>query len=174
MTSTRQSRLVRELPNHFDILETGTMLAIDPSSGSQGSLPGYALFKAGKLEDCGILRLPPGSRTLSNRLYLLHQAMSQFPQPDVLALELISPIGVGRNVVGQASLIKACGVIQSVWDVPILEVAPVTWKRFVPTNYVKSDVADACMIGLCVYQVMASLRGDTYELVLPDFGKGGK
>jgi hypothetical protein len=128
------------------------MLSIDPSSGSANSQPGYALYRGGQLIDSGLVRIRSGDH-ISNRLYRLARTLrEEFDKPDVLVTENIPPfMGEGpgaafatRNVI---SLHQAIGVIMSVWDVPVLQVSPRSWRSHVPDNYHKSDENDAIMLG---------------------------
>jgi hypothetical protein len=160
-----KSKLALEIERHAGVLKTGNVLAIDPSSGSQGSVPGYALFKAGQLQDAGTIALPRGTKALSNRLFLLRDTLEkEFQKPDLLIVELISPVMPAKN--GQflhangSSLIKAVGAILSCWDVPVLEVAPMTWHSMTPPTYKKSDTHDACMIGWAAFITLARVTGE--------------
>jgi len=164
-----KSKLALGILQHAEILDRGTMLAIDPSSGSQSSLPGYALFKAGKLVDAGVVNLPKGTTALSNRLFQLRNALFQeFEQPDLLAVELISPVmpSGGRFQKNTGSLIKAVGAILSVWDVPVVEPSPTTWHTMTPASYIKGDMHDACMIGWSCYITLARVRGEPEPTVI--------
>lgn len=159
-----KSKLALEVEKYADILANGEMLAIDPSSGSQGSLPGYALFRKGQLQDAGTIELPRGTRSLANRLFLLRDTLEKsFDRPDLLTIELISPVMPAKGGAflhkHASSLIKAVGCILSTWDVPILEVSPMTWHSMTPPEYKKGDIADACMIGWAVYLTLARIQG---------------
>lgn len=149
----------------------GTLLCVDPSSGSLGSLPGYAVFKKGLLVDAGIIALPRGTRAIANRLWQLHRALhDEFEQPDLLAVEWIAPVfptAKGRD--GRAghfthksasSLTKSVGAIMSVWDVPTIEPTPATWHSITPPGYVKSDCHDAQMLGWACLTVLARVLGE--------------
>jgi hypothetical protein len=159
------SRLAQEIEQHADALQQGYVLAIDPSSGSSGSLPGYAVFRAGRLVDAGLIGLPRGTRAIANRLYLLRNALAtEFEKPDVLVIELISPVMPSKNGTflhkSAASLIKSVGAILSTWDVPTLEVSPTTWHSMTPPTYTKTDVNDAIMIGWAALITLARVRGE--------------
>lgn len=128
------------------------MLAIDPSSGSEKSQPGYAIYQAGELVDSGLVRIHYGDH-IANRLYRLQKTLKEeFKQPDILVTEHLAPfMGEGkgsffstRNVI---SLHQSVGVIMSVWDVPVLVVSPRSWHALTPDNYLKSDENDAIMLG---------------------------
>ena len=149
---TGASKLDKAVASNIGPLLNGTILAIDPSSGSANSQPGYALFKSGQLEDSGLVRIRSGDE-VHNRLYRLsHSLREDFEQPDLLVTENIPPfMGEGpgaafatRNVI---SLHQSVGVIMSIWDVPVLLVSPRSWRSLVPDNYHKSDENDAIMLG---------------------------
>jgi hypothetical protein len=160
-----KSKLSQEVGQYADLIRSGTLLAIDPSSGSQGSTTGYALFKCGKLVDCGLVDLPRSGHALANRLFLLRQSlMNDFEQPSLLAVEHISPVMPSKGGKflhsNASSLIKAVGAILSCWDVPVLEPSPVTWHSMTPPEYVKNDCNDACMVGSCVFITLARVLGE--------------
>lgn len=168
-----KSKLALEVEQYRDLVQNGEMLAVDPSSGSSGSLPGYALFRKGQLVDAGTIELPRGTRPLANRLFLLRNALAtSFDKPDLLTIELISPVMPSKGGAflhkNASSLIKAVGAILSTWDVPVLEVSPMTWHSMTPPTYKKDDVQDACMIGWAVFLTLARLNGTQEpDIVLP-------
>jgi len=176
--SKYKSKLALEVEQYQDILLNGEMLAVDPSSGSSGSLPGYALFRKGQLVDAGTIELPRGTRPLSNRLYLLRNALAtSFDKPDLLTIELISPVMPSKGGTflhkNASSLIKSVGSILSTWDVPVLEVSPMTWHSMTPPQYKKDDVQDACMIGWAVFITLARLTGtEEPKVTLPNTTQG--
>lgn len=135
----------------------GTLLAIDPSSGSQSSQPGYALFEKGVLKEMGIVDV--GTRyskggALASRLFLLRETLVEQFQPDVLAIERC-PFGYGNT--SAAKLQQVMGCVKSTWDIPCIEVSPSSWKRWTEslerlsgTSYEKRDDMDAAVMGVCV------------------------
>jgi len=172
-----KSKLAVEVQKYTDILMNGEMLAVDPSSGSSGSLPGYALFRKGQLMDAGTIELPRGTRPLANRLFLLRNALATaFDRPDLLTIELISPVMPSKGGTflhkNASSLIKSVGAILSTWDTPVLEVSPMTWHSMTPPTYKKGDVQDACMIGWAVYVTAARLAGEAEpQIYLPEISE---
>lgn len=156
---TGKSKLATEIVKYADAMFHGTCLSIDPSSGSAGSLPGYAVFKRGELIDYGVVSIPPGTRSVYNRLYLLHKALFEgFTQPDILLVEHIAT-GMGNYAVGKA-LVQSVGAIISVWDVPTVEVSPATWRaRINKETYVKSDAQDAVTLYCAARQVLEEELG---------------
>lgn len=182
------SKLAQEIEQYADLLKHGVLLAIDPSSGSAGSLPGYALFKQGVLQDCGLISLPRGTRAISNRLYLLRESLlTEFKKPDILAVEYIAPVFPTKNGgflhKSASSLTKSVGAIMSTWDVPVIEPAPTTWHALVreamvkrgedPTKYPKSDVNDAIAIAMAAFITLARALGEP-DPIWPPFVREGE
>ena len=140
---------------------SGRVLAIDPSSGSKESQPGYALFEGGKFVDSGVIRIQH-RQSLQHRLFSLREALQKdfaSEKPDVLVVENIAPFiaSPGRGTFGASksvlSLHKAVGVTISCFDCPLVEVAPISWRKYIPENYLKSDECDAIMMALCVLKI---------------------
>lgn len=133
----------------------GKVLVIDPSSGSQSSLPGYALFEKGELKEVGVLELNIG-RELGQRLKQLSDSLREFGEVDVLVIEDIPVRSFGKGARPHASLLKAVGcVMGSVSYKHLVEVSPSTWKAYLKRNegkflnYMKSDDWDALIMGYC-------------------------
>lgn len=137
------------------LLLDGRVLAIDPSIGSSVSSMGYALYVSGELEDAGIIQVPV---TLSNprKLQEISKVLIEdFNEVDILVVENIAPTrgGPGSRAFINKSwkiLHQATGAaIASVRCKETVEVAPMSWKVHAKPidGYVKSDVADAVMIG---------------------------
>lgn len=171
------SKLAQNVTKYTDLIREGYLLCIDPSSGSHGSVPGYAVFRKGKLEDMGVVELPRGNRHIANRLFLLRNTLEKsFEKPDILVVELISPImpsggggWKGGRMKATGQLMKSVGAILSQWDAPVLEVSPITWHTMTPPGYVKDDPSDAAMLGNAVYITLARALGETEpEVQLPN------
>lgn len=164
MVTKYKSKLAGEIAQYETQLRGGVALAIDPSSGSAGSLPGFALFKAGRLVDAGVIEIPRTGH-IGNRLFKLREALlTEFKRPDILIVELIAPVMPAKNGNflhrSAAALIKSVGAILSTWDVPIIEVSPVTWHSVTPSDYVKGDCMDAQMIGYAAQVVLSRVLGE--------------
>jgi len=167
---TSSSKLEGQVLSHLGELLNGEILAIDPSSGSANSQPGYAIYKAGQLVDSGLVRIRSGD-DISNRLYRLARSLREdFSKPDLLVTENIPPfMGEGpgasfatRNVI---SLHQSVGVVMSIWDVPVLQVSPRSWRSLVPDNYFKTDENDAIMLGwTAIHKAYLSERKEFREL----------
>lgn len=165
MSKKELTSLEKQLVGHVDKIKTGIILAIDPSSGSYNSQPGYALYNKGELEDSGIVEIHSGDH-ISNRLHRLAKALKEeFDEPALLVTENIPPFMAEqgsspfatRNVI---SLHQSVGVIMSIWDVPAITVSPRTWRSFIPDNYIKNDEHDAIMIGWAAVQYAKRIEGE--------------
>lgn len=169
----KRSQLAQSVERYQTAIETGRFISIDPSSGSSKSLPGYAIFNRGKLVDAGLIRIPPGTRDVNHRLYDLREVMKgYFREPDILVLEMINFSAGGKS---SGALQKAIGAMMTLWPVPVLEVAPSTWKKYLhlAPGYTKSDVNDAIMIGQAVIWTLQEQQGLTLTpLPKPNFSKG--
>ena len=141
---------------------SGTVLAVDPSSGSKESMPGYAIFKAGIFVDSGVIRIQH-RQTLQQRLFDLRESLqNDFKDlaPDVLVVENIPPFiaskgggaafGATKSIL---SLHKAVGVTVSCFSCPLIEVSPISWRKYIPENYRKTDENDSIMMALTVLKI---------------------
>lgn len=143
----------------------GKILVVDPSSGSKESMPGYAIFENGKFVDSGKIAIEY-RQSLQLRLFSLRETLQRdfVPErPDVLVVENIAPFiantkgtfGATKSVL---SLHKAVGVTVSCFNCPLVEVSPISWRRFIPNGYLKSDEADAIMMGLTVLKIASGFK----------------
>jgi Holliday junction resolvasome RuvABC endonuclease subunit len=138
-------------------LLAGSVLVIDPSSGSSSSMPGYAIFQAGQLIDSGIIQID-SSKEVPRRLQALATALqTDFPPVDVLIIEDIPVRSYGRNAHAHATLLKSVGaVLSSVRYEKFVEISPSVWKAYVASDasdaegYSKGDEWDAKVMGFCV------------------------
>lgn len=153
---TKGTKLYKECRKHMELLEGGTMLCIDPSCGSTGSMPGYAIYKAGKLEDSGIIEIPNVSRDLPYRLQdLLKVLQEDFDRPDILVTEAIAPRRFGGGgATGHASLLRSTGVVLAAYhDLPVLAIRPQAWRKMPHEGWFKDDEQDAIAFGHCALEV---------------------
>jgi hypothetical protein len=137
----------------------GFLLCIDPSSGSAGSMPGYASYVGGKLKDYGTLELPYGKQVKSKLFALALALRTEFPVPDVLIIENLPPFmqskGSSFRTAGVVNLHRSVGAIMAGVDCDaIVEVSPQSWHAIeakFPTlhgfTYKKADAHDAVMLG---------------------------
>lgn len=138
----------------------GKLLSIDPSSGSKQSLPGYAVWEAGKLKDSGVIEIEP-SEYINIKLQRIADSLrDEFEIPDALVLENIPPrVGFSR---GSINLHRSVGAIMSaVRCQAIIEVAPISWRKYIPENYKKTDENDAIMFGYTVIATAIKLKQGT-------------
>lgn len=155
------SKMALSCKPHVGSIITGTVIAIDPSSGSRESMPGYAIFRAGELVDSGYIALQH-NEDLRKRLHDLRRSLTeQFQVPDILVTENIPPVMTGKGFFNRSmvSLQRAIGVVQSIWDVPCIEVAPITWRQNIPDDYRKTDETDAIMMALTVLKAAREIAG---------------
>ncbi len=133
----------RKVERHADLLLTGTLLAIDPASGSS-SMPGYAFFKGGVLVECGVIKIEYNNKPQQRLASLAECVRREFSAVDVLVVEELR----GNKV--HPVLHWATGVIvASVKSSLFLEIPISLWKAWSKTqgDYEKSDDQDALMIG---------------------------
>lgn len=132
-------------------LVSGTVLVVDPSIGSRSSAPGYAIYRAGELQESGILLIDPDAPKW-DRLREVHRQLRNIGKrldPDVLVYEDV-PVSAhgGRSQVSHASLLMAVGAaLAAVASPHVVPMPPVSWKRWVRPEYQKGDEADAIEIG---------------------------
>lgn len=148
----------------------GTMLCVDPSTGSKSSRPGYAWYEAGKLKESGEIIVDLKSNK-SKRLYEIARTIrEEFPEPDVLVVEYIPPVtyktGNQMNGVSLMALQKAIGAILGARPFEhVLEIPASAWRSHKPAEYVKTDEWDSIVIGLCAIntakQVLRNRNGET-------------
>lgn len=148
---SKTTRVYSEFVEHHGLVLRGVLLCIDPSIGSNSSMPGWAVYDAGLLIESGTIAINP-SGSVPERLQVLNRKMrgliSQW-DPDILIYEEIPAQRYGGgNANAHASLLKALGATLAVagpraW----LGLHPLTWKRLARSSYVKSDEADAIELG---------------------------
>jgi hypothetical protein len=163
----KQSIIDKHCAQHASVITQGTMFSIDPSIGSQSSQPGYAVWKAGELEDSGIIRLGSSAgATVPQRLFHLRMTLEkQFNKPDIVIVERIvsNPRARNYNNTTAVKMNQAIGVVMSQWDVPVIEVSPSSWKAVAKSLdwYEKSDEHDAIVIGqCCINKALTYLEGE--------------
>ena len=145
-TDSVRSQVVR----NAEVLSTGIVLCIDPSSGSSGSNAGYAVFNCGRLVESGTIFKEAGKNRLSiyDRLRELADWMAAHDYADVLVMEKIR----GKS---HTYLRWACGVVVATCRAPVvIEISPILWHKFTPSGYVKSDERDAVMFGDAVFEIL--------------------
>ncbi len=154
---SKDSQLYSGIEKYHKLVTQGRVLSIDPSIGSTSSMPGWAVYQAGELQESGTLRIEV-VESIPIRLQELARQMRELIrqyQPDILVYEEIpAQRHGGGNAVAHASLLKAVGVILSIpGPTSWLGIYPKSWKRLARASYKKGDEEDACEIGYCVYEV---------------------
>lgn len=132
---------------HAEKIRSGTLLAIDPASGSD-SLPGFALFHAGELQTSGTIALNKKA-SIQQRLAVVYEKVAAISPaaPDVLVIELL------RGKMVHWNLQRSAGVAIAASRAPVLIECPIlVWKALAKTDhkYVKGDQADAEKLGQSV------------------------
>lgn len=133
-----------------DCLLTGRLLAIDPSTGSRSSMPGYAVFDKGKLIESGTIEVDiKGNR--AERLHEINRTLREdFATPDVVAVESAGYFVSKMNPASIISLQRAIGAIVAAHPVKcLIEIPSNVWQKHTFPGYVKGDEHDAICIGLC-------------------------
>jgi hypothetical protein len=121
---------------------SGLVLVIDPSSGSQESMPGFCLLKDGYLIESGHYQIP--LKEAPKRLHYLDSLLrEEYRNPDGspklsgLVIENIPPFmgrgggpgDAGFRTKGVLNLHRSIGVVfGALGDVPITEITPRSWK----------------------------------------------
>lgn len=158
----KRSKTYQSILPHYQAILEGNILAVDPSTGSQSSMPGYAWFEKGELKESGIFQIDTGMNR-SKRLYEISRTIrEEFPTPDGLLVEYIPPVRYGRggmNTIALMALQKAVGAIIASHPYEVfIEVPTSAWLKHKPSNYKKTDEWDAICIGLCVVNTALEIK----------------
>jgi len=124
------------------LILNGRVLAIDPSSGSRDSLPGYAIYEHDRITENGVVGLDY-KQPIQHRLNKLFHFVDDLGHFDVLVIERI------RGAQAHAYLHWAVGtVIAACRAEHVLEIPTTTWKKLARSiaDYEKSDAVDALMM----------------------------
>ncbi len=135
--------IIRSIEAIASVINTGTLLAIDPASKSLG----YALYEAGELTSKG--KLVSKKRQVNERLHDLHkQLKNKFKSIDILAVEKI------RGSMAHDYLKWSIGVaIVSINSDFMIEVPIQFWKKLREDDYTKDDDNDAELIGAVLVRI---------------------
>jgi len=152
MAINKTTKLYKQVRPHYREILEGKFLAIDPSTGSGSSMPGFAWFEKGVLKESGTIEVSPAARKNIRLFNIAESFRNEFDKPDVIAIENIPPMTFkgGMSQWSLVSLQRAIGAIVSVFPCTYIEVAPIAWRNFIFEGYQKSDSHDAICIGLCV------------------------
>lgn len=138
--------LQHDLRLHAKKIQQGLLIAIDPSSGSKDSQPGFAIFRDGELLTSGEMAIPY-RKPIAERLQLLHaKVLALTPDvPDVFVIEEIK----GHNF-SHRFLHWSIGATIVAARTPLLIECPINlWKSLAKATpgYLKGNAMDAEMIG---------------------------
>ncbi len=161
MTNKLNKTQQKILPLISTILE-GKILAVDPSTGSKSSLPGFAWFEKGQLIESGVIEVNLNTNK-SLRLYEIARTIREdFDKPDILIVEYIPPMVYSKSKMSGVSLMalqKAIGAIIGAQPFEnLLEIPEPAWRHHKPPDYVKSDEYDAISLGLCAINTALKLQ----------------
>jgi hypothetical protein len=153
----KDTKIYKQLSQCYKEVLEGTMICFDPSTGSTSSMPGYSIFKAGELQESGIISVNPNAKRNKKLFSITNSLLTEFPKPDVIIVENIPPVTFNRaGSMGGWSLVsiqRAIGAIVSCFDCEYVEMAPIVWKKYIPEGYTKNDEWDAVCIGLAAVQI---------------------
>lgn len=169
------SYLLAKLDKYKNLIKT-KFLTIDPSITSTTSKIGYAYFEECRLIKYSSIDLNP-TKELSQRLYEIRNSLINLNlSPNLVIIEYIPPVVFSKqmNSKSVASLHKAIGAIMTVYNIPYIEISPLTVKKVVPENYKKSDINDAIVLGLFVLEYFYSLSKDEYKNIVNIITKDNK
>lgn len=147
--TSKTYQAIKPLTHH---ILNGTMLCIDPSTGSQSSMPGYAIYKKGVLVEYGIIQVD-SKLNRSVKLYEISRTIREdFDPADVLVVEYIPPVSYkgGMSSVAVMALQKGIGAIMAAHPYEnMIEIPSSAWRNYLPDGYEKGDDWDAVAIGNC-------------------------
>lgn len=172
-------QLCRQLLRKYrDIILSGRIVCIDPSSASKSSKPGYAIFEAGVLVEAGILDIAD-KYDLRVRLRLVHEELQQFIEGTNLVIIEAIPLRPIRtkldaaasgktwmNAKAFSSLTQALGVTKAAFpkEIPQLDLPATLWNRVAREQgwgmsdtgeVIKTDTTDAVRIGMTAIHLVS-------------------
>lgn len=127
----------------FELLN-GIALVVDPSIGSESSMPGWAVYERGVLRDSGVIEIDSKEST-PHRLQRLNFGIRRLVQiwnPDVMVYEAITDVPFkGYSGRGHAPLLKALGAILSIsGPTKHVGILAASWRRLARDTYEKGTV----------------------------------
>jgi hypothetical protein len=169
---SNEDKCKEKLARHKESILIGTVLCIDPSCGSESSMPGWALFKQGVLISAGTIELPH-RKDLKVRLRMLFEELQGFYvlKPTVILLEEV-PVkalvirGIKMKDKSHNSLMQSIGVVKASFpaELPVIDFPASLWSRISRTNgwaaspsqHAKSDALDAIRIGKAALHILGA------------------
>lgn len=150
---SKTSKVYINIKQLKDVILTGKILAIDPSTGSRSSMPGFAWFENGKLIESGEINVDFTDERHEKLYEIARTIREDFSEPDLIIIEYIPPVRYGRGGMNNISIMalqKSIGAILSARKIKyMLEVPAITWRNYKKPDYYKSDVKDAETLGYC-------------------------
>lgn len=153
----KSSQIYAEIQQALPLLLKGNVMSVDPSVGSNSSMPAFAIYQEGELLTSGTLNIDtsmPNWYKLKQVYRQLRNLSKQY-KPDVCVYERV-PVSAhgGRSQVSHATLLMASGAVIAAVDArAFVGIMPVTWKKYTDANYQKSDEQDAIYIGLAAIEM---------------------
>ena len=156
----KKSKTYQKIKPLASIILEGKILCIDPSTGSESSMPGYACYDKGELTEYGIIEVD-SRLNKSLRLYEISRTVREdFDKADILIVEYIPPMTYkgpgkkGMSNIALAGLQKGIGAIMAAQPYAnMIEIPESAWRHHKPDEYVKRDDWDARVIGLCAINI---------------------
>lgn len=162
MAKKNLSRFAMEAKRLSAKIREGKVLCIDPASG--GSLPGYSLFENSSWVESGEIQMTKRRQQPHQRYKQLLQALQSnselFQDIDVLCIEYIPPFFMGAKkgdfrTQGVVNLHRSVSIFMAAIDYQsLIEIPSTTWHAWVRENisdYEKSDMKDATVMGLTLF-----------------------
>lgn len=156
---------------HRELILSGTMMSVDPSSGGPGSNPGWALWEQGRFVKSGMISIV-GSRATPSRLGTLLEQVSTFNTPDIMIVEDVGIIR-GKFPTMNKSLIWSVGVVLAALKPKVVvEIMPKSWQKYTDKDtYIKSDENDAVMLGWAAICMALKIDDKCPQEILRTYGK---
>lgn len=146
----KTTKTYKQIEPLSELITTGRMLCIDPSTGSTSSKPGFAVYNQGELLEAGEIDLDV-KMNRSKRLYEISRTIrEEFQLADILCVEYIPPVSYrgGMNSNAIMALQKAIGAILAAQPFEyLLEIPASAWKQAKDDDYYKSDMMDSVYLG---------------------------
>lgn len=156
----KNSKTYKAIIPYVERILDGYILSVDPSTGSASSMPGYAIFKKGKLTESGIIEVD-SRMARQKKLYEISRTFrEEFEKPDLLIVEYIPNVSYsgGMNNVAVMALQKAIGAIIASFDTEMLEIPASAWRHYKPPEYKKTDEFDGITMGLCAIAIAKQIK----------------
>jgi len=146
----------KAIHKHKNTILDGSILALDPATGSGSSAIGWALFDGCELVESGTIEVTK-SWDLADRFKAIHECLvTEFPEVDIVAIEQIT-----KRRTTHISLLYSMGVFHLAKADSVILVPPTSWHAIAGEGYEKSDSGDAEQIGWCLIKKAQSIIDGT-------------